>query len=145
MKRGSNLCWRTAVGVGVNPCWRTTTGMSQHPIVDSRAGWPCSVGIRSARVEAVKGAADRTTWTAVVGLADETSDAVGSAVYPSCARLGASRPPQHVQVETICRRVGWPSRPSGEQIRRSENLGERSRWKEFTGGQIYLGAKVRGR
>ena len=33
---------------------------------------PCSVGIRSERVEAV-GAAGRTTWMPVVGLADETS------------------------------------------------------------------------
>src|SRR6266478_9739997 len=39
----------------------------------SRAEWPCSVGIRSERVEAV-GAAGRTTWTPVVGLADETSE-----------------------------------------------------------------------
>jgi hypothetical protein len=39
---------------------------------ESRAGRPCSVGIRSERVEAV-GAAGRPTWTAVVGLADETS------------------------------------------------------------------------
>src|SRR2546423_1917829 len=36
----------------------------------------------------------------------------GSAVYPSCARLGASRPPQHVQVETPCRRVGGPHSPA---------------------------------
>ncbi len=72
MKRGSNLSWRTMVGVGVNPSWRNTEGMSQHRIVESRAGWPCSVGIRSERVEAV-GAAGRTTWIAVVGLADETS------------------------------------------------------------------------
>ena len=73
MKRGSNLSWRTMVGVGVDPSWRNTEGMSQHRIVESRAGRPCSVGIRSERVEAVEGAADRTTWTAVVGLADETS------------------------------------------------------------------------
>ncbi len=72
MNRGSNLSWRTMVGVGVNPSWRSTEGMSQHRIVDSRAGRPCSVGIRSERVEAV-GAAGRTTWIAVVGLADETS------------------------------------------------------------------------
>jgi hypothetical protein len=73
MKRGSNLSWRTMVGVGVKPSWRNTTGMSQYRIAESRAGRPCSVGIRSERVEAVEGAAGRTTWTAVVGLADETS------------------------------------------------------------------------
>jgi hypothetical protein len=74
MKRGSNLSWRTMVGVGVKPSWRNTTGMSQHRIAESRAGRPCSVGIRSERVEAVEGAAGRTTWIAVVGLADETSE-----------------------------------------------------------------------
>jgi len=52
MKRGANLSWRTIVGVGVKPSWRSTEGMSQHRIVDSRAGRPCSVGIRSERVEA---------------------------------------------------------------------------------------------
>ncbi len=46
--------------------------------VRSEALWsgverPCSVGIRSERVEAL-GAADRTTWTPVVGLAAETSE-----------------------------------------------------------------------
>ena len=73
MNRGSNVCWRTMVGAGVKPSWCHTTGMSQQRIAESRAGRPCSVGIRSERVEAVEGAADRTTWTAVVGLADETS------------------------------------------------------------------------
>src|SRR3989442_14671893 len=73
MKRGSNLSWRTMVGVGVDPSWRNTEGMSQHRIVESRAGRPCSVGIRSERVEAVEGATDRPTWTAVVSLAVETS------------------------------------------------------------------------
>jgi hypothetical protein len=63
MNRGSNLCWRTMVGVGVKPFWGNTTGMSQHRIAESRAGRPCSVGIRSERVEAVEGAAGRTTWT----------------------------------------------------------------------------------
>jgi len=73
MNRGSNVCWRTMVGAGVKPSWRHTTGMSQQRIAESRAGRPCSVGIRSERVEAVEGAADRTTWTAVVGEASETS------------------------------------------------------------------------
>ena len=39
-----------------------------------------------------------------LGRRDERAE--GSAVYPSFARLGASRPPQRVQVETVCRRVG---------------------------------------
>ena len=73
MNRGSHVCWRTMVGVGVKPSWRNTTGMSQHRIAESRVGRPCSAGIRSERVEAV-GAAGRTTWTPVVGLADETSE-----------------------------------------------------------------------
>ena len=111
MNRGSIVCWRTVVGVGVNSSWRNTQGLSQHQIVESRVGRPCSVGIRSERVEAV-GAAGRTTWIAVVGWADETSARRGSAVYPSFARLGASRPPQHVQVETTCRRVEWAHSPA---------------------------------
>ena len=73
MNRGSIVCWRTVVGVGVNSSWRNTQGLSQQQIVESRVGRPCSVGIRSERVEAVEGAAGRTTWIAVVGLADETS------------------------------------------------------------------------
>ncbi|MFL5695960.1 MAG: hypothetical protein ACJ797_02510 [Ktedonobacteraceae bacterium] len=52
MNRGSILCWRTVVGVGVNSSWHTTESMSQHQIVESRVGRPCSVGIRSERVEA---------------------------------------------------------------------------------------------
>ena len=55
MKRGSNLSWRTMVGVGVKPSWRHTTGMSQHQIAEAKAGRPCSVGIRSERVEAMEG------------------------------------------------------------------------------------------
>ena len=74
MNRGSNVCWRTMVGVGVKPSWRHTPGMNQHRIAESRAGRPCSVGMQSERVEAVEGAAGRTTWIAVVGLADETSE-----------------------------------------------------------------------
>jgi hypothetical protein len=53
MNRGSIVCWRTVVGVGVNSSWRNTQGLSQHQIVESRGGRPCSVGIRSERVEAV--------------------------------------------------------------------------------------------
>ena len=52
MNRGSNLSWRTMVGVGVDPSWRNTEGMSQHRIVEALAGRPFSVGIRSERVEA---------------------------------------------------------------------------------------------
>lgn len=63
MKRGSNVSGRTMAGVGVNLSWRTTTSMGQNPIVPSRAGRPYSVGIWSERVEAVEGAAGRTTWT----------------------------------------------------------------------------------
>ena len=112
MKGGSILCWRTVVGV----VGSTYPGAALLPwasvgLWESRAEWPCSVGIRSERVEAV-GAAGRTTWIAVVGEASETSARRGSAVYPSCARLGASRPPQHVQVETTCRRVEWPHSPA---------------------------------
>ncbi len=109
------LCWRTVVGVVRS----TYPGAAPRPSAsvgfwESRAEWPCSVGIRSERVEAV-GAAARTTWTPVVGLADETSARRGSAVYPSVARLGASRPPQHVQVETTCRRVAGLHQSAVEQ------------------------------
>ena len=111
MNRGSILCWRTGVGVGVNSSWHTTESMSQHQIVESRGGGPTlwASGVSESRQE---GAAGRTTWIAVVGWADETSARRGSAVYPSFARLGASRPPQHVQVETTCRRVEWPHSPA---------------------------------
>jgi hypothetical protein len=73
MKGGSIVYWRTVVGV----VGSTYPGAALLPWAsvgfwESRAEWPCSVGIRSERVEAV-GAAGRTTWTAVVGLADETS------------------------------------------------------------------------
>src|SRR6266576_258337 len=48
------------------------SGPQPAPDRGIKGGRPCSVGIRSERVEAV-GAAGRTTWIAVVGLADETS------------------------------------------------------------------------
>ena len=112
MNRGSNVCWRTMVGAGVKPSWCHTTGMSQQRIAESRAGRPCSVGIRSERVEAVEGAAGRTTWTAVVGLADETS-ARGRLCGVSLVRSSRRQPlPQHVQVETTCRRVAGPHAPA---------------------------------
>ncbi len=55
-------------------------------------------------------------------------------MYPSFARLGASRPPQHVQVETPCRRVGEPHRTAvwlkdGVRILERVNFG-----KKITGG-----------
>jgi len=141
MKGGSILCWRTVVGV----VGSTYPGIALVPgasvgFWESRVEWPCSVGIRSERVEAV-GAAGRTTWIAVVGEASETSARRGSAVYPSCARLGASRPPQHVQVETTCRRVGEPHRTAvwlkdGVRILERVNFG-----KKITGG----GSKLFGR
>ena len=142
MKGGSILCWRTVVGV----VGSTSPGAALRPsasvgLWESRAEWPCSVGIRSERVEAV-GAAGRTTWIAVVGLADETSARKGSAVYPSFARLGASRPPQHVQVETTCRRVGKPHRTAvwlkdGVRILERVNGG-----KKITGGSKLFVRKI---
>jgi hypothetical protein len=133
MKGGSILCWRTVVGV----VGSTSPGAAVLPWAsvgfwESRAEWPCSVGIRSERVEAV-GAAGRTTWIAVVGLADEMSARRGSAVYPSFTRLGKSLP-QHVQVETTCRRVGEPHRTAvwlkdGVRILERVNFG-----KKITGG-----------
>ncbi len=73
MKGGSILCWRTVVGVGVNH-----HGAAFQALGSSEPWWPgverpCSAGIRSERVEAL-GATGRTTWTPVVGLADETSE-----------------------------------------------------------------------
>ena len=74
MKGGSIVCWRTVVGV----VGSTYPGAALLPrasvgLWESRAEGPCSAGIRSERVEAL-GAAGRTTWTPVVGLADETSE-----------------------------------------------------------------------
>jgi hypothetical protein len=57
---------------GVNLSWRCTAAMGQRRLMRVKGGVARSVGIRSERVEAV-GAACRTTWTAVVGWADETS------------------------------------------------------------------------
>ncbi len=61
---------------------------------------PCSVGIRSERVEA--GGGDRRVRPGCLWEAWQTRRArvAGSAVYLSFARLGTSRPPQCVQVET---------------------------------------------
>ncbi len=148
MNRGSILCWRTVVGVGVNSSWHTTESMSQHQIVESRGGGPTlwASGVSESRQE---GAAGRTTWIAVVGWADETSARRGSAVYPSFARLGASRPPQLSRWRRPA--AGWSGRIHllcGSTNRR-ENLGDCHLLdgKRFMrkGGQNYLGAKVRGR
>ena len=82
--------------------WALARGEPVWPGVER----PCSVGIWSERVEAVGGG-----WSHYLdacgrlGRRDERQQA-GSAVYLSFARLGASRPPQSVQVETTCRRVG---------------------------------------
>ena len=62
------------------------------------------------------GAADATTWTPVVGWADETSGTAEAAVYPSVARLGARREPPEVQVERARRQVGRDLLRSGEAI-----------------------------
>ena len=142
MKGGSILCWSTVVGV----VGSTSPGAALLPwasvgLWESRAEWPCSVGIRSERVEAV-GAAGRTTWIAVVGEASETSARRGSAVYPSFARLGASRPPQHVQVETTCRRVEEPHRTVVWLKDRVRILERVNVGKKITGGSKLFGRKI---
>jgi hypothetical protein len=96
---------------------------------ESRVEWPCSVGIRSERVEAV-GAAGRTTWTAVVGLADETSARRGFCGV-SLVRSSRRQPST-----TAC--PGGDDLPQGGGAapnccvaeRRSENLGACQLWKE---------------
>ena len=146
MKGGSILRWRTMVGVVRS----TSPGAALRPsasfgLWESRAEWPCSVGIRSERVEAV-GAAGRTTWTAVVGLADETSARGSSAGYPSFARLGASRPPQRVQVETTLPQGGGAAPNGCVAERRSEKSWSVSTLeRKSQGGQNYSGARLRRR
>ncbi len=63
-------------------------------------------------------------------------------MYPSVARLGASRSPQHVQVETPCRRVGEPHRTAvwlkdGVRILERVNFG-----KKIIGGSKLFGRKI---
>ena len=63
-------------------------------------------------------------------------------MYPSCARLGASRSPQHVQVETPCRRVGEPHRTAvwlkdGVRILERVNFG-----KKIIGGSKLFGRNI---
>jgi len=114
---------------GVNLSWRGTEASASVGLWESRVEWPCSVGIRSERVEAV-GAAGRTTWTAVVGLADETSGRrwlCGVSLVRSSRRQPST---------TAC--PGADNLPQGRGAapnccvaeRRSENLGECHLWKE---------------
>ena len=134
MKGGSIVCWRTVVGVMRS----TSPGAALRPsasvgLWESRAEWPCSAGIRSERVEAGgwQGVRPGRLWEA---WQTRRASAEGSAVYPSFARLGKSRPPQRVQVETTCRRVGEPHRTAvwlkdGVRILERVNFG-----KQITGG-----------
>src|SRR5438132_11664017 len=130
MKGGSLFCWRTVVGV----VGSTSPGVALRPSAsvgcwESGAEWPWSVGIRRERVEAV-GAAGRTTWTAVVGLADETS-ARGGFCGVSLGRSSRRQP-----FTTAC--PGGDALPQGGGAapngcvaeRRSENLGACQLWKE---------------
>ena len=146
MKKGANLSWRTMVGVGVKPSWRTITAMSQHPIAESRVGRPCSAGIRSERVEAV-GAAGRTTWTPVVGLADETSErgrfcslslVRSSRRQPSTTECpGGDALPQGGPVASI---ILSGAEQTQERTLEIVNIGKKMR-----GGQNYSGANLRRR
>ena len=73
MRGGSIFAGARVVGVGVNLVWRTNAGDgSEASPCESGVERPCSVGILSERVEALGGGRS-TTWTPVVGLADETS------------------------------------------------------------------------
>ena len=149
MKGRSILCWRTVVGV----VGSTYAGAALRPsasvgLWESRAEWPCSVGIRSERVEAV-GAAGRTTWTAVVGLADETS---GRRWLCGVSLVRSSRQEPST---TAC--PGADDLPQGGGAapnccvaeRWSENLGECQLWKENHRGvkiiraQLYAGVDKR--
>ena len=101
MKGGSIVRWRTMVGVvGSTSPGTTLRPSASFGLWESRAEWPCSVGIRSERVEAVgaKGAYYLDSCGRF-GRRDERTRAC-SEVYLSFARLGVSRPPQHVLVET---------------------------------------------
>src|SRR2546421_865416 len=130
MKGGSLLCWRAVVGV----VGSTSPGVALRPWAsvgcwESGAEWPCSVGIRRERVEAV-GAAGRTTWTAVVGLADETSARRGF-----CG-VSLGRSSRRQPFTTAC--PGGDALPQGGGAapngcvaeRQSEKLGACQLWKE---------------
>jgi hypothetical protein len=85
------------IGVWEKSPWRRKAGVGMQALREGgeRASALQAFGVSELR----QGAAGQTTWTPVVGLADETSGTLCSAVYPSFARLGASRLPQEVQVE----------------------------------------------
>ena len=145
MKGGSILCWRTVVGV----VGSTYPGIALVPgasvgFWESRVEWPCSVGIQSERVEAV-GAAGRTTWTAVVGLADETSARRGFCGV-SLVRSSRRQPST-----TAC--PGGDALPQGGELHRTAvwlkdgvRILERVNFgKKIIGGQNYSGATLRRR
>ena len=142
MKGGSIVCWRTVVGV----VGSTSPGASLLPrasvgLWESRAEGPCSAGIRSERVEAV-GAAGRTTWTPVVGLADETSER-GRLCSISLVRSSRRQPST-----TAC--PGGDDLPQGGVAalnccvaeRRSENLERVNFGKKIIGGSKLFGRKI---
>jgi len=141
MKGGSIFCWRTVVGV----VGSTSPGAALRPSAsvgcwESGAEWPCSVGIRRERVEVV-GAAGRTTWTAVGGLADETSARRGF-----CG-VSLGRSSRRQPFTTAC--PGGDALPQGGAApnccvaeRRSENLGERQLWKENQRGSKLFGPNI---
>src|SRR5260221_5825060 len=132
---------------GVNLSWRCTAATGQRRLVGVKGGRPCSAGIRSERVEAL-GAAGRTTWTPVVGLADETSER-GRLCSISLVRSSRRQPST-----TAC--PGGDDLPQGGVAapnccvaeRRSENLGVCQLWKENHRGvkiipaQIYTGVDI---
>ena len=126
---------------GVNLSWRCTAATGQRRLVGVKGGRPCSAGIRSERVEAL-GAAGRTTWTPVVGLADETS-ARGRLCSISLVRSSRRQPST-----TAC--PGGDELPQGGGAapnccvaeRRSENLGACQLWKENHRGSKLFGRKI---
>ena len=142
MNRGSILCWRTVVGV----VGSTSPGGALRPSAsvgcwESGAEWPCSVGIRRERGEAV-GAAGRPTWTAVVGEASETSARRGF-----CG-VSLGRSSRRQPSTTAC--PGGDALPQGGGAapnccvaeRRSENLGACQLWKENHRGSKLFGRKI---
>ncbi len=149
MKGGSIPAWRkqSRREAGISPWrkrgFRRARGEPVWPGVER----PCPAGIWSERVEAVGGG-----WSYYLdacgrlGRRDERTRAC-SAVYLSCARLGASRPPQSVQVETTGRReVGLhPSISSGRtdvnMNLRDGQLLERKRHRTKGGSKLF-GRKI---
>jgi hypothetical protein len=72
------------------------------------AGRPSSAGIWSERVEASGGAAGRTTWMPVVGLADETS---GRSSFCGISLVRSSR-----RQPSTTERPGGDDLPQGEVV-----------------------------